>query len=70
MPAEYGPWWRAAQLLTRRAKLGAWPRLLEAEQARGVELGMAFLDGTSIRAHLEAAGAPKRSYGAAGARAG
>ena len=37
-----------------------WPRLLEAAQARGVELGMAFLDGTSIRAHPKAAGAPKK----------
>lgn len=53
-------WWRAAQLFIRWAKLGVWPRLLEAAQAWGVELGMAFLDGTSIRAHPKAAGAPKR----------
>ena len=60
VPAELGPWWRAAQLFIRWAKLGVWPRLLEAAQARGVELGMAFLDGTSIRAHPKAAGAPKK----------
>ena len=60
IPAELGPWWRAAQLFIRWAKLGVWPRLLEAAQARGVELGMAFLDGTSIRAHHKAAGAPKK----------
>jgi transposase len=60
MPAEYGPWWTAAQLFIRWARLGVWPRLLEAAQARGVALGMAFLDGTSIRAHAKAAGAPKR----------
>src|SRR5690242_21613984 len=59
VPAELGPWWRAAQLFIRWAKLGVWPRLLEAAQARGVELGMAFLDGTSVRAHPKAAGAPK-----------
>jgi transposase len=59
VPAELGPWWRAAQLFIRWSKLGAWQRLLEAAQARGVELGMAFLDGTSIRAHHKAAGAPK-----------
>src|SRR3954469_19231800 len=47
VPAGLGPWWRAAQLFCRWSKLGAWPRLLEAAQARGVELGMAFLDGTS-----------------------
>src|SRR5919199_1226908 len=60
VPAELGPRWRAAQLFIRWAALGVWPRLLEAAQARGVELGMAFLDGTSIRAHHKAAGAPKR----------
>jgi hypothetical protein len=29
-------------------------------QERGVQLGMAFLDGTSIRAHAKAAGAAKK----------
>jgi len=61
IPAEHGPWWRAAQLFVRWAKLGVWQRLLEAaQQARGVGLGMAFLDGTIIRAHPKAAGAPKK----------
>src|SRR5256885_15168092 len=59
IPAEHGPWWRAAQLFIRWARLGVWPRLLEAAQARGVELGMAFLDGASVRAHPKAAGGPK-----------
>ena len=71
LPAEYGPWWRAAQLSIRWSRLGAWARLLELAQARGVELGMAFLDGTSIRAHHKAAGAPKKGRarrGATGAR--
>src|SRR3954471_9058463 len=35
------------------------PRLGRA-QARGVELGMAVLDGTSIRTHAKAAGASKK----------
>src|SRR3954452_21619844 len=52
--------WGGAQLFIRWSKLGVWPRLLEAAQARGVELGVAFLDGTSIRAHPKAAGAPKK----------
>ena len=60
VPAELGPWWMAAQTFIRRARLGVWERLLEAAQARGVELGMAFLDGTSIRAHAKAAGAAKK----------
>ncbi len=57
IPGELGPWWRAAQLFLRWSRHGAWQRLLEAAQARGVELGMAFLDDTSIRAHQKAAGA-------------
>src|SRR4051794_36426183 len=45
--------------------LGGWERLLllaqaRGVQARGVQLGMTFLDGTSIRAHHKAAGAEKR----------
>jgi transposase len=60
LPAEYGSWWTAAQLFIRWSKLGAWRRLLGLAQARGIELGMAFLDGTSIRAHHKAAGAPKK----------
>lgn len=62
IPAELGPWWRAAQLFIRWAALGAWERLLELAQERagGLELGLAFLDGTNIRAHAKAAGAPKK----------
>src|SRR4051794_31470500 len=60
LPAEYGPWWRAAQLAIRWSQFGAWERLLSLAQARGVDLGMVFLDGTSIRAHPKAAGAPKK----------
>jgi transposase len=60
VPAELWPWWKAAQIFIRWARLGVWDRLLAMAQARGVALGMAFLDGTSIRAHATAAGAPKR----------
>jgi len=60
LPPEYGPWWRAAQLFIRWSRLGAWQRLLILAQARGVELGLAFLDGSTIRAHPKAAGARKR----------
>jgi hypothetical protein len=49
----------AAQAFIRRLRLGVWERLLAMAQARGVELCMAFLDGTSIRAHQKAAGAGK-----------
>ena len=60
IPAELGPWWRAAQTFIRWSHLGVWERLLKRVQERGVDLGMAFLDGTSIRAHHKAAGASKK----------
>jgi transposase len=60
IPAELGPWWMAAQTFNRWGQLGVWERLLEAAQGRGVALGMAFLDGTAIRAHQKAAGAAKK----------
>jgi len=62
MPAEYGPWWKPAQTFIDWARLGVWERLLlELVQALlGIALGMAFLDGTSIRAHQKAAGAAKK----------
>lgn len=60
IPSEYGQWWTAAQLFIRWARLGVWERLLSLAQARGVQLGMAFLDGTGIRAHHKAAGAARK----------
>ncbi len=60
IPAELGPWWLAAQLFIRWAKRGVWERLLDIARRRGVALGMAFIDGTTIRAHQKAAGAEKR----------
>ena len=60
IPAELGPWWRAAQTFIRWAKLGVWERVLAHAQEDSVALGMAFLDGTSIRAHQKAAGAAKK----------
>lgn len=61
IPAGLGPWWLAAQLFIRWAKQGVWERLLglAQEHVGGAELSMAFLDGTSIRAHAKAAGAVK-----------
>ncbi|AQU88641.1 transposase [Komagataeibacter nataicola] len=54
IPTELGPWWRAAQLFIRWAKLGVWECLLERVQnQQGVALGMTFLDGTNIRARLK-----------------
>ncbi|GCE90449.1 transposase [Komagataeibacter diospyri] len=51
IPAELGPWWRAAQLFIRWAKLGVWERLLAlVQEQQGLALGMIFLDSTNIRA--------------------
>ena len=44
----------------RWARLGVWERLLRLAQDAGVQLGMTFLDGTSIRAHQNAAGARRK----------
>ena len=67
IPADFGPWWRAAQVFADAAlrvmpwaRAGVWERLLALVQERGVELGMVFLDGTSVRAHQKAAGAARR----------
>ena len=60
VPAELGPWSRAAQTFIRWARLGVWERLLGLAQKRGVELGMTFLDGTAVRAHEKAAGAARK----------
>ena len=60
IPAELGPWSRAAQTFIRWAHLGVWEHLLGLAQARGVQLGMTFLDGTSVRAHQKAAGAARK----------
>ena len=60
VPSELGPWSRAAQTFIRWARLGVWERLLGLAQERGVQLGMTFLDGTSIRAPQKAAGATRK----------
>ena len=59
-PAELGPWWTAAQIFIRWARAGVWERLLTLVQERGIQLGMVFLDGTSVRAHQKAAGARRK----------
>jgi transposase len=59
-PGGLGPWSRAAQTFIRWARRGVWERLLGLSQEKGVQLGMTFLDGTSIRAHQKAAGARRK----------
>jgi transposase len=61
IPAELGPWWMAAQTFIRWSRLGVWERMLAMARERGAALGMAFIDGTSVRAHQKAAGAAKKA---------
>jgi transposase len=75
VPAEFGPWWRPAQLPIRRSKAGVWARLFERLRDAGrPELGEIFMDGTVVRAHQKAAGARKkggpRASGTAARRSG
>src|SRR4029079_15052372 len=66
IPRDLGPWWMAAQTFIRWSHHGARERLLELAQRRdGIALGMAFLDGTTIRAHQKAAGAAKKGESSA-----
>jgi transposase len=60
VPAKLGPWWRAAQTFIRWARLGVWERLLNPVQECGIQLDMAFLDGTNVRASEGRRGSPKR----------
>ena len=39
VPADLGPWWRAAQVFIRWARLGVWERLLNLVQERGSRSG-------------------------------
>ena len=47
---ELGPWRMAAQTFIRWSRCYVWERLLTLVQEQGVQLGMIFLDGTSIPA--------------------
>ena len=58
VPAELGPWHRAANLHARWSTLGVWERAFEHLRDAGYpDLAEVMLDGTSVRAHAKAAGA-------------
>ena len=48
---ELGPWWRATQTFIRWVRPSVWEHLLSLVQERGIQFGVAFLDGTSVHAH-------------------
>jgi len=58
LPAELGPWHRAANLHGRWSRMGLWQRLFEYLRDAGhPDLADVMFDGSSIRAHHKAAGA-------------
>jgi transposase len=64
LPAEFGPWQTAYSRFRRWQAAGVWGRALAALQAKadadgGFDWTLHFLDGTTVRAHQDAAGAKK-----------
>lgn len=58
IPAEFGPWHRAANLHKRWSDAGIWQRAFEHLRDQGQpEIAEIMFDGSSIRAHHKAAGA-------------
>src|SRR5688572_22045947 len=75
LPERYGPWQTVYSRFRRWRRAGIWERLLTALQAEAAHDGtlddtLAVIDGTSIRAHHQAAGAKKGGATAASAGAG
>jgi transposase len=65
LPERYGPWQTVYSRFRRWQRAGVWARVLAALQADGdargeLDWSLHFLDGTTIRAHPHAAGAPKK----------
>jgi transposase len=64
LPERYGPWQTAYSRFRRWQRAGVWDRVLaalqaEADAAGDLDWALHFLDGTTVRAHQHAAGAPK-----------
>lgn len=64
LPERYGSWKTVASRFRRWREAGIWDRVLIALQAEAAHDGtlddtLAIIDGTSIRAHHQAAGAKK-----------
>jgi transposase len=65
LPQRYGSWQTVYSRFRRWREAGIWDRVLIALQAEGAHDGtldgsLAMIDGSSIRAHQQAAGAPKK----------
>ena len=61
IPAEPGPWWRAAQLFMRWAKRGVWERLLAlVQEQHRAALGMTFSGWHEHQGSPQSGGCPKK----------
>jgi transposase len=64
LPERFGPWRTVYSRFRRWQEADVWERVLaalqtQADAAGDVDWAMHFLDGTTVRAHQHAAGAPK-----------
>jgi transposase len=65
IPAQFGPWQSVYDRFRNWARKGLWDRILRRLQARkmhsgDIDWGLFCIDGTVVRAHQSAAGAPKK----------
>lgn len=65
LPDRYGPWQTVYSRFRRWREAGIWERLLGALQTEGAHDGdidgsLTMIDGSNVRAHQHAAGAPKK----------
>lgn len=65
MPERYGKWRTVYSRFRRWTERGVWQRALESLQAQadadgGIDWGATALDGSYVKAHPHAAGAPKK----------
>ena len=61
LPKEFGPWMTVLMRYVRWTKKGVWWEVLRAlEKRRVLEVKVAFLDSTTVRANRSAAGALKK----------
>lgn len=60
LPPEFGRWHTAYMRFARWHKSGVWNRVFQTVRTQA-DLEEVFIDSTAIRAHLHAAGAPKKT---------
>ena len=65
LPVEFGPWQSVYDRFRNWTRKGLWDRVLRRLQARkmrsgDIDWGLFCIDGTVVRAHQSAAGAPKK----------